>query len=341
MRRASLFLLPLLLLGGCMQEAQHTDTPAADEVTIENISVENYFETGINRESFTHVPQRIVVIGANESETLLDLGVTEGIVSATPSQNNPTYGIKACNQAAFDTLPQMRRAEINTERLLALRPDLIVAQQEFFSKNRLGSTAYWNERGVATMVPLNTTAPGKLNQRETIVREMKFVRDLGTIFHREQAAERIIGDTYARIDFIRAQTQERTPPKVMVLDLISIIASYGRDKIAGDMVSAIGGDIPHTSAAVTAEQIMAENPDVVFLVSYGDDEGQLAKIRSNPAFRNLNFIRDGRLYPIPLKFVYGPQTRTIDAIGYMANYMYPGLFDFAPEYDFGVQSLKE
>ena len=90
-----------------------------------------------------------------------------------------------------------------------------------------------------------------------------------------------------------------------------------------------------------AEQIMAENPDVVFLVSYGDDEGQLAKIRSNPAFRNLNFIRDGRLYPIPLKFVYGPQTRTIDAIGYMANYMYPGLFDFVPEYDFGVQSLKE
>lgn len=154
MRRVSLFLLPLLLLGGCMQEAQHTDTPAADEVTIENISVENYFETGINRESFTHVPQRIVVIGANESETLLDLGVTEGIVSATPSQNNPTYGIKACNQAAFDTLPQMRRAEINTERLLALRPDLIVAQQEFFSKNRLGSTAYWNERGTATMVPV-------------------------------------------------------------------------------------------------------------------------------------------------------------------------------------------
>jgi len=191
------------------------------------------------------------------------------------------------------------------------------------------------------MVPLNTTAPGKLNQRETIEREMKFIRDLGTIFHRERAAERIVDDTYARIDFIRTQTEGGTPPKVMVLDLISIIASYGRDKIAGDMVSAIGGDVPHTSAAVTAEQIMAENPDVVFLVSYGDDEGQLAKIRSNPAFRNLNFIRDGRLYPIPLKFVYGPQTRTIDAIGYMANYMYPGLFDFAPEYDFGVQSLKE
>ena len=341
MRRGICCLLSAaLILGGC-GAAERAEMPTTEAVTVENISVENYFETGVNRETFTSVPQRIVIIGANESETLLDLGVTDGIVSVTPSQNNPTYGIKACNQATFDALPQLGRAEINTERLLALAPDLIVAQQEFFSKNRLGSTAYWNERGTATMVPLNTTAPGKLNQRETIEREMKFIRDLGTIFHRERAAERIVDDTYARIDFIRTQTEGGTPPKVMVLDLISIIASYGRDKIAGDMVSAIGGDIPHTSAAVTAEQIMAENPDVVFLVSYGDDEGQLAKIRSNPAFRNLNFIRDGRLYPIPLKFVYGPQTRTIDAIGYMANYMYPGLFDFAPEYDFGVQSLKE
>ena len=331
MRCAIWFLLPVLILSGCGMEPQQEKEGA---VTVENISVENYFETGINRETFDHVPQRIVVIGANEAETLMDLGVCAGIVAATPSQNNPTYGIKACNQETFASFPPLKRAEVNTERLLALHPDLLVAQQEFFSKNRLGSTAYWNARGTATMVPLNTTAPGKLNQRETIAREMKFIRDLGRIFQREAAAEHIVRTTEVRMDEIRAKTQGTPPPKVMVLDLISIIASYGRDKIAGDMVAAIGGEIPHTSAAVSPEQIMAENPDVVFLVSYGDDEGQLAKIRENPAFRNLSFIRMGRLYPIPLKFVYGPQTRTIDAIGYMANCMYPELFDFATEYDF-------
>ena len=63
-------------------------------------------------------------------------------------------------------------------------------------------------------------------------------------------------------------------------------------------------------------------------------EKELAWLRNRPAFRNLNFIKNNRLYGIPLKYVYGPQTRTIDAIGYMAERMYPGMFDFPKEYDF-------
>ncbi|WP_295164766.1 ABC transporter substrate-binding protein [Selenomonas sp. F0473] len=335
---AALLAALLSALGCCGGGRETAAETSSAPVTVENISVENYFELGPNIETFSHVPERIVVVGANESETLMDLGVTRGVIAAVPTQDNPTFGIKACNRAAFASFPPMKRSEVNAERLLALQPDLIVAQQEFFSKNRLGSTAYWNGKGVHTMVPLNTTAPGKLNAVETIAREMKFIRDMGTIFRRDDAAEKIIGDTRARIDFIRRETQGGARPKVMILDLMSsIVASYGRDKIAGDMAAAIGADVPHTTAAVGTENIMEENPDVVFVVVYDEQEEEVQKIRENPAFRHLNFIQNNRLYPIPLKFVYGPQTRTIDAIGYMANRMYPGQFDFATEYDFHVE----
>ena len=326
-----------LLLTGCGGEPQReAELPGA--VTVENINVENYFELGANVETFDRIPERVVIIGANESELLMDLGVTHGVIAAVPSQNNPTFGIKECNRAVFDSFPPMKRSEVNAEHLLALNPDLIVAQQEFFSKNRLGSTAYWNGKGVHTMVPLNTTAPGKLNAVETIAREMKFIRDMGAVFRRDAAAEKIVADTYARIDLIREKARDVEKPKVMILDLMSsIVASYGRDKIAGDMAAAIGGDVPHTSAAVGTENIMEENPDVVFVVTYDEKEQEVEKIRENPAFRHLGFIQNNRLYPIPLKFVYGPQTRTIDAVGYMANRMYPGCFDFGAEYDFDVR----
>lgn len=323
-----------LLFAGCGREdAVDTSIPRSGAVKIENIQVENYFELGTNVEYIRAIPRRVVAIGANETETLLDLGAGDALIGVLASQDHPYFGIKTYNQRQLEGVPRLTRGEINMEKLLALAPDLIVAQQEFYSRTRLGSTAYWNSKGIYTMVPLNTTSPGKLNQKETIDREMKFIRDMGSVFGKEERAEKIISDTYHRIAMIRDSVAGEKRPRVMVLDLMSIIASYGRDKIAGDMVAAIGGEIPHTAAAVSDEMIMRENPDVVFLVSYGDDEGQLARIRDNPAFRNLNFIRHGRLFPVPLKYVYGPETRTIDAVSYMAERMYPGQFSFPKEYN--------
>lgn len=100
------------------------------------------------------------------------------------------------------------------------------------------------------------------------------------------------------------------------------------------MASSIGGVVPDTTAAVSDEMMMKLDPDVVFLVVYRDEEKELAWLRNRPAFRNLSFVKNHRLYGIPLKYVYGPQVRTIDAIDYMAERMYPGVFHFPKEYDF-------
>ena len=334
-------ILAALLLGVSMMEVgcsieQKTDVsvPKTDSVAIENIKVENYYETGINREYFSTIPHRVVVVGANDTELLLDLGVKDSILTIADGQNNKKYGIKQVNRSAFESLHKIGRKSIFSEHLLQLHPDLIVAQQEFFSKNRLGSTEYWNRKGIYTMVPLNTTSPGKLNQEETIDKEMKYIRDMGNIFHKEERAETIIQTTYGRIRQIREMVANEPKPQVMILDRMSILASYGRKKIAGDMASAIGGIVPDTMAAVSDEQMMKINPDVVFLVVYRDEESELDWIRNKPAYRNLNFIKNHRLYGIPLKYVYGPQTRTVDAIGYMAERMYPGKFHFPKETTF-------
>ena len=42
----------------------------------------------------------------------------------------------------------------------------------------------------------------------------------------------------------------------MILDRMSILASYGRKKIAGDMAASIGGVVPDTTAAVSDEMMM-------------------------------------------------------------------------------------
>ena len=327
-------MLGLLLTGCGMNHTSFVSSSEPQGTLVENIKVENYFEIGINREYFTSIPKKVIVVGANETETLLDLGVEDTIMGADDGQNNKTYDIKKVNQEKFQNLPKIDRRTITSEHMLELQPDLIIAEQQFFSKRYLGSTEYWNQKGVYTMVPLNTTSPGKLNQEETIDKEMKYIQDMGKIFHKEEQAKTIVQTTYGRIQQIRDAVANEPKPKVMILDKMSILASYGRKKIAGDMVSSIGGIVPDTMAAVSDEQMMDINPDVVFMVVYRDEDSELEWIRCKSAYRNLNFIKNHRLYGIPLKYVYGPQTRTVDAIGYMAERMYPEKFHFPKETTF-------
>ena len=115
---------------------------------------------------------------------------------------------------------------------------------------------------------------------------------------------------------------------------IIILLTTGANKVAGDMINSIGGEVPLTTAPISDELIMRENPDIVFVVTYDTDTSLLDNLSNKPQFKDLNFVKHKRIYAIPLKYVYGPLTRTIDAVGYMANCMYPDEFHFEKEYDF-------
>ncbi len=324
-------LISLSLLSGCgfTQKADH------EGIQVDNIRVENYFNQGANHQYFKKIPEKVLVIGAAQTETLLDLEAGDSIAAAVKYEDNVQFPIKGNNMEKFDSLPFIPKQEMNIERVLSLKPDLIISEESWFSKNRLGSTDYWNERNVHTMVTLSSTAPAKTNEPETVEKEMKYISDLGRIFHKEKQAERIVKDTLDRFEEISSRTKGIKPPKVMILDLFSSgTISYGRNKIAGDIAAHLGAVVPETTAVISDETLMKENPDVVFVLTYGDEESVLHRLRDKPAFQHLSFIRNNRLYSIPLKYAYGPMTRIIDAAGYMGHCMYPDLINYEKEYDF-------
>lgn len=334
MKKWMLIISCMLFFTGCMTASKQetAGTP------ITNIRVENYFSLGENVQYFSEIPFRVLVIGASQTETLLDMGVEDSILWSVKYEDDKKYPIKECNQAAFRRLNFLPQQQVTMERVLDMAPDMIISEESWFSKNRLGSTDYWNSKGIHTLVSLNTTSPGKINQPETVEREIKYIRDLGVIYHKEKQAENIVTATLGRFEEVRKRVKGQKAPKVMILDLLSPTISYGRNKIAGDIAAKLGGVVPDTTAVVSDEVIMKENPDIVFVITYDDEETRLAYLRNKKAFGHLNFIREGRIYEIPLKYAYGPMTRVIDAAGYMAGLMYPGQFDFPKEYDFYAQN---
>lgn len=60
------------------QQVQQQDKP----VVVNNINVDNYYVKGPNKQVFDKAPQRVLVIGENETETLLELGAGPNILMA-------------------------------------------------------------------------------------------------------------------------------------------------------------------------------------------------------------------------------------------------------------------
>ena len=77
-------LLALLIVVGCNRANDGTLKDNGVQVT--NINVDNYYVKGSNIQSFSEVPKRVVVVGENETETLLALGLEKNIL-LTVAQN--------------------------------------------------------------------------------------------------------------------------------------------------------------------------------------------------------------------------------------------------------------
>lgn len=322
-KKLILILLCSILFTACSSEKTVAIPLKTAPVSITNINIDNYFVKGANLQQFTSVPQRVVVVGENETETLLELGVAPNILTAV-AQNTRQYAMKDANRELFQHLPKCQSVYLNMEYITKLKPDLIIAQQCIFVRNRLNNTDYWNQRGIKTLVPLNTNSPGSHRYQETVAKEMQFISDLGRTFGVENRANEIIAGTYSTITKINSANYNLYKPRVMIVEFLSSLISYDRTKLIGNMVESIGGRVSETPSVIGFENIIKADPDILFVVcSHANYGACIDKIWGNKALQNLTCVKNKRVYSIPLRFTYGASCRTEDGLKFLAARMYP------------------
>ena len=291
-----------------------------------NLSVANYLAVGENVQYVPDVPQRIVVVGSGEIETLLAFGAADRIIAAEswyPLEKflRPEY------RALAKDLPIVPYGQINLEYLISLQPDLLIAQQCMFTDKRFVSTAFWNRRGVITFVPWNTNDPaGRVHSQESVESEMRFLYGLGQILQEEGRAAQMIADVYRTMDEIRALSVRHPKQKALVIEFMGKeIASYDATRLAGDMVTRLGGEIPATAPMIDRETLITIDPDVLFVVCYGPEDAArvVSRIQSDRSLNSLKVVKTKRICPLLLEYVYSPEVRTGDALKIIGHALYP------------------
>ena len=348
MKRNRSILQPLLALGLALSlaacsggTAAQTETPAAETTSAQaevtsgsnghyTVTITSYDYAGSPVEyTYEKAPERVLCVYQGCIETMIALGLEDHVLASYGLDNEVKDEWK-------DGFAQMNYDESvfapDKETVTLLEPDMIFSWGSYFSDEKLGDVYEWNGKGVGTYINSNTARGGS----RTLENEYTDILNIGRIFGVEEKAQALVDEMQAQVADTLAAAEDHAPVRVAVVEPTSSgsITNYGADTLAGNMVTALGGELAKPEGSeMGKEDLVACDPDVIFVVymAYSGDDPesvmaqQLSAIQDDPAFASLSAVQSGDIHLVMLGDIYASGPRTIDGLRTLARGMYPDL----------------
>ena len=265
--------------------------------------------------NFDKKPERIVVTSASFLEPLYAVG---GTVVGRPDSKSKIP------DAAKNVTSIGRVYQIDAEKVLSLTPDLVILNKGM------------NEKLVETLAANNVN---------TLVLDMKTYDDVkreigifAALTGEKEKGEQLTSKMDADIAAVRASIPQDKKRVAIIHSTGQGLSVQLDGSIAGSIVNMLGWE--NTAAGMTAldknpdaapysmETLVAQNPDIIFVTSMGEEAEIRASMEAmfaeSPAWQSVAAIRDGRVYYLPQEmFLFSPGIEYPEAVKYMARLVYP------------------
>ncbi len=219
--------------------------------------------------------------------------------------------------------------ELDEPRLLAARPELLIAQALC---DVCAITPSQLERVIRTLSPpprMITLSPGRL---EDILRD---IETLGTAMEREDAGKQLSATLRSKLDAVRTTVSAQSMrPRVACLEWLSPLYTAGH--WVPDMVVAAGGvdvlaQAGTASRKVDWDRLAASAPDVIVLMPCGFTipraKTELATVTEHPQWKHLPAVQKGEVYLVDaLSYFSRPGPRLIDGVEQLAAVLHPACY---------------
>lgn len=238
-----------------------------------------------------HPARRIISLAPHTTELLFAAGAGDRLVGTVEYSDYPP---------AARAIPRVGDiAGIDLERLVALRPDLVVAWQS-------GNPPELLQRIEQFGIPVYITEP---RTPEAIADTLLA---LGRLAGTEQAARRAAADFSEGLSALRAQYRDRRSMTVFFQISDRPLMTVNGEQMISAVLRLCGGrnvftDLAVLAPAVDVEAVLAANPEVI-LASGPQSEEWLNEWRRWPQLRA---VRRGQLFSIPEDWVARPGPRIL------------------------------
>lgn len=271
-------------------------------------------------------PSRIVSLTYGTDEILLGLVDISRVTALSKYAGNRDISFVTEEEAAAVG----RKADLNAESIMALKPDLVVASTAVSPQ----LVSLLHQSGVPVYVSLVAADWNEMEEK---------VRGVAKAVHEEEAGESMVQDMEDKRAALEKKLTAIGPSDERCALGLSFRGILGKKGTLFSEVLAMAHvkdgaaryDVPKGTNAYLSLEILPEiDPDVILLpvwkVKAGDDEKEFAReIMENPAYRDVKAVKNGRLIPFPEKYKYVMSQHITDAMEASARAVYPELFENA------------
>ena len=216
--------------------------------------------------------------------------------------------------------------EPNAEEIIALEPDLVLLASDITTQADIRDVL--ENAGLACA----------FFQVDTFADYAFMMEQLCAITGREDLYEENVTQVGQQIEEAQANAAlSSTRPNVLLIRAFSTgIKAKTDDELAGAILKDLGAhniadDHPSMLEDLSLEEVIAADPDYIFVTTMGDEQKALdylnGLIQQNPAWSELSAVKEDRYIVLPKDlFHYKPNNRWGESYQYLGEILYPQLF---------------
>ena len=292
------------------------EEPVIEEPVIEDTPEPITLVDGYGREVTLEQPaQQIVSLAPSITEILFAIGAGDQVVGRDDFSNYPEAAV---------SLPSIggNFGELNTEAIVALQPDLVLAaelttQEQVQALQDLGLTVFLlanpvEMEGMYDMLGIAAQLTGREAETEALVASLQ---------ERVAAVEETISSA------------ETTPVVFYELDSTDPSAPWtaGPGTFIDTLITMAGGENLGASfdgawVQVSSEELLSKNPDVIVL---GDAVWGVTveSVEARAGWEGIAAVQNGQIFPFNDDLASRPGPRLVDGLEELAKLIHPELFD--------------
>lgn len=216
--------------------------------------------------------------------------------------------------------------EPNAEEIIALEPDLVLLASDITTQADIRDVL--ENAGLACA----------FFQVDTFADYAFMMEQLCAVTGRDDLYEENVTQVGQQIEEAQANAAlSSTRPNVLLIRAFSTgIKAKTDDELAGAILKDLGAhniadDHPSMLEDLSLEEVIAADPDYIFVTTMGDEQKALdylnALIQQNPAWSELSAVKENRYVVLPKDlFHYKPNNRWGESYQYLGEILYPQLF---------------
>ena len=260
--------------------------------------------------------QRVISTSPAITEILFAIGAGDRVVGVTDYCNYPK---NAC------LLPSIGGPlNPNTEKWIALKPDLIILQDD---------SVVLNKHAKVFKIP---TLEVSVNNLENILRSIQVIADA---MQTPKAGKQLVDKIKIQIDNYRTSLGKTKPRQVLMLlsdtnDPSRDLYAVGRNTFLNELLSIAGGEniLPETMATypkISKEFIIAKSPEIIIEIGPTanlSNEGILSREKAWTIYPTIRAVKNNRLYFVGATYILIPGPRLVKILDILTRNIHPKLF---------------